>query len=448
MIVNTDIPRLLKPPPNIDARWRGKIADWLGTGFGNGFDAVFRLQLTLVEEITEIEAAITGIRSHSKALGMEIPLLKANGELEAVKQAQEKVTALSQQAEQLKYLRECILLVGDHIAARSLDPDTIRRFSNFQPPGFLSGKNGLKREIEAARQFFDQGYMVILNDLTHSLRVGDLTLKKGSEVRTVEIKSNIQGYRSKEAMRQTIIPSVVHNYIRSDVITRPHRISGEPDVVKFGFRLDSDVKENWNCAIAGQVHKGLQKADVAHLIVGRKQYLAARRKDLAKMGLALSALTSEGDWVVSNVQRRVVEYAEVSPFTQWFKLDSAIDIMTGDLVVLSAFKMADLELLFAAKGLKLVWKRKMTDLFPIRLEGEQVSAGAFQHKTENMGDHHRLKVMYAFLAVESYVDIIAFLLSPEAAEQARTKLARFLPEPKSTNEESPPEDVSDSGNST
>src|SRR5260370_17652083 len=99
------------------------------------------------------------------------------------------------------------------------------------------------------------------------------------------------------------------------------------------------------------------------------------------MRTGLEALTSDGDWVVSNIQRRVTDYAEVSPFTQWFRPESAVEIMVGDVIVLCAFKMADLESLFAAKGLRLVWKRKMTDLFPIRLEGEQVSAGAFSPKT-------------------------------------------------------------------
>ena len=108
-----------------------------------------------------------------------------------------------------------------------LDPDTIRHFANYQPAGFLGGKDGLKSEIEAARYFFGQGYMVILNDLTHSLRVGDLTLKRGDDIRTFEVKSSFEGYRSEEAMRQILMPIAVHDYIKSDVTAMPHRLPGD-----------------------------------------------------------------------------------------------------------------------------------------------------------------------------------------------------------------------------
>lgn len=427
MIVNTDIPNVLRPPPKLDARWREKIVDWLDVAFGNSYQPAFTLQLELVEQILAVESEIATLRSDAKALGVQISFLKTEGNLQLIPEVQREATILAEQAKQKSYLRNCLLLIGDHIAARMLDPDTIRRFANYQSPGFLSKKDGLKVEIEAARHFFGQGYMVILNDLTHSLRVGDLTLKKGSEVRTFEVKTSFQAYRSPEALRQMMIPIAVHDYIKSDVLTMPHRLSGEQGLATLGVRLDSHINEDLHLNIAGNIYKTLRNEDVGHLRIGAKSYLFAARRHVDKLRFRLENLTADGAWVVSNVQRRVVDYAEVSPFTQWFKPESALEIMAGDVIVLCAFKMADLESLFAAKGLKLVWKRKMTDLFPIRFDGDLVSAPKVTHKTDNMGDHHRLKLMYAFLAVESYVDIIAFLLSPEAAAQAQAKVSRFLP---------------------
>ncbi|HEY3443641.1 MAG TPA: hypothetical protein VGK29_22980 [Paludibaculum sp.] len=423
MIINTDIPRLLKPPPTLDTKWREQIIDLFGVAFGKHFERVWELQLDLLEVVSKVEAEITSLRSDSKDQRSQIPHLLAQGDMLAVRANQSKAMALSQQADERRYLRACLLMIGDHIAARLLDPDTIRRFSNFQSAGFLGGKDGLKAEIRAAESFIAQGYMVLFNDLTHSLRVGDLTLKKGAEIRTFEVKSNPAEYHSKEAVRQTEIPRTIHDYIKTDVMVQPHRFAGVPGVVQGAVRLDSDITEDWQWDIAGQIHKGIHKSGVTHVVRGKKHYLAARRREVEELASMLETLTSEGEWVVSSIQRRVEDHAEVSPFTQWFKLESAVEIMAGDLIVLSAFKMADLASLFAAKGHRLTWKRKMIDLFPIGLEG--VGDAWFKaDERPNVGDHHRLKLMYAFLAIESYVDIVTFLVSPEASAQMTEKLSR------------------------
>jgi hypothetical protein len=423
VIINTDIQNLLKPPPKLNARWREKISDLLGIAYGMDFERIWALQRELLDIITGVEAQVTSLRSDAKQLLSQIAQLRAQDEMQAVRDNQIRATGLSREADEHRYLRECLLMIGDHIAARLLDPDTIRRFSNFQSPGFLHGKVGLEAEVRAAESFVSQGYMVLFNDLTHCLRVGDLTLKKGPEVRTVEVKCNPAEYHSKEAARQIEIPRSIHAYIQTDVMKQPHRISGVPDVVQGAVRVDSEIKEDWHWEIAGQIYKGIRSNGVADVLRGRKHYLAARRREVEQLASKIDTLTSSGDWVVSNIQRRVEHHAEVSPFTQWFKLESAVEIMMGDLVVLSAFDMADLESLFTTKGLSLTWKRKMADLFPLRIDGG-VDTKFRPEAGTSIGDHHRLKLMYAFLAIESYVDIIAFLLSPEATAQMIEKLSR------------------------
>ncbi|MCE5311478.1 MAG: hypothetical protein LLG20_27905 [Acidobacteriales bacterium] len=424
MIINTDTQNLLKPPADLDLTWRRKLADLLGIAFGNYFNRIWPLQLQLLEIVTEVEANVTSLRSRAKALRSRIPRLRSEGDMDAVRTIQHSADELFRQEEEQLYLRDCLLIIGDHIAARLLDPDTIRRFSNFQPAGFIHGKEGLESEIRAAESFLARGYMVLLNDLTHSLRVGDLTLRKGEEVRTFEVKSNPRAYQSKEATRQIEIPRSIHDYIKTDVLDRRHRISGVPDVMAGAVRVDSDVKEDWHWDIAGQIHKALRNTGVAHVVRGRKHYLVARRRAVGELSSTLDTLTANGNWVVSNIRRRVEAVAEVSPFTQWFRPESSVEIMAGDLIVLSAFGMADLESLFAAKSLRLVWKRKMTDLFPLRASST-VETDFKPDERFNSCDHQRLKLMYGFLAVESFVDIVAFLLSPEAAAQMKEKLSKY-----------------------
>ena len=136
----------------------------------------------------------------------------------------------------------------------------------------------------------------------------------------------------------------------------------------------------------------------------------------------LLALTENGDWVVSNLQAKVQNNFDLPPFTMWFKPESAVEIVSGDLVVLCAFEMGVVRQLFAKKGFGIAWKRQQNDLFPIELSSEYLRAQtAFDYNTVNIGDWQRLRVMYSFLAVESFVEICSFLLSPEAVEQAQSK---------------------------
>ena len=65
----------------------------------------------------------------------------------------------------------------------------------------------------------------------------------------------------------------------------------------------------------------------------------------------------------------------------------------------------------------------MTDLFPVHFEAARSVVDEFELMTDNLGDHHRLKVLYGFCSIETYVDILAFLMSPEAVAQFKSKIA-------------------------
>ena len=425
MIVNADTRNLLKPPPNVSEEWRERLTQWLKIVRGESFAAVYTLQRDMIDHLVALESEIQDLKSRAKALTAEIRTLKANGQLEQVRKNQQQATELNSEATGLFYTRHCVLTVGDTIAAHLLDPDTSRHFAGYQSPGFMAGKVGLKAEIEAARHFLMDGYMVLFNDLTHCLAVGDLTLKNEKGVRTFEVKSSARGYLTPEAFRQIAIPIAIHDYIRTDVSTFPHALRHGAGITKGEARLDSDIEEDWHKAIAGRIYTALRRNPIVHLKLGRKHYLACRRRRVGDLMAALDDLVRGGDWVVSNIRKRVTENAEVMPFTMWFKPESAVELMSGELVVIAAFSMADLTNLFAKKGVTLTWKREMTDLFPVHLEAEQPAIDEFELKTDNLGDHHRLKVLYGFCSIETYVDICAFLMSPEALAQFKNKMAEY-----------------------
>jgi hypothetical protein len=164
---------------------------------------------------------IRTLKSEAKNLRAQLAQLKRDDEYEQIKRNQKEATDREATVEQLLYVRRCILMIVDTIAVKLLHVDTTSHFAGYQSPGFLSGKVGFEKEVEAARYFVQKGYMVIMNDLTNCLRIGDLTMKRGDEVRTFEVKSNPEAYFTKEAMRQIITPIVLHDYVKSDVIKIP-----------------------------------------------------------------------------------------------------------------------------------------------------------------------------------------------------------------------------------
>lgn len=423
MIINAETNGLLKLPPKVPPQWQDRFAHWLTVVLADSFLPVFKIQLEMVKAIIELEKEAQIARSESKALRVDIPGLKSTSKMNEVRAIQEKSTHLAQRVEQLNYLRHCILFIGDTMAVKISDLDTIKAFACYPAPGFLSGKEGLAAEIDAAEHFFRQGYMVLINDLTHCMRLGDLTLRKGEEVRTFEVKSNVEAYRSRDAMRQIVLPIGIHSYIRTDVLKGPIKVQGRAEVAAGAVRLDSDIKEDWHRGIAGMLYRSLRKSRIAHVEIGEKHYLASRRTDLDSLQSELAALTDRGQWVVGNLRKRVTDYADVPPFSMWFRPISTVELMAGDVTVLTAFSMSELAELFGLKGFEATWKPERRDLFPLNLSpNAEVRESDREVEYLAVGEYQRLKMLYSFLAAESFVDICAFLMSPEALAQHKAKL--------------------------
>ncbi len=87
----------------------------------------------------------------------------------------------------LKRLRE----IGDSIAFAYFNKHDLKTLCWKESAGFIGGKDGLKKELEEFEKFFKQGEFAILNDITNSLRFGDITVEKDGKPHFLEIKSSI-----------------------------------------------------------------------------------------------------------------------------------------------------------------------------------------------------------------------------------------------------------------
>lgn len=419
MIINTTVESVCSSRGiSLDQEWKEKLTRWFKTIAGLEYRPVFDCQLEMVSDLMGVESRIQKAEAERKDLKLEIPLLKSVGDMDAVRRNQSKITNLNRQIEPLRYLRECMLFVGDTIAVHFLEPDALKHFAAHPPSGFISGKDGLRAEIDAMRHFyFTENYFVLLNDLTHSVRIGDLTLKRGNEVRTFEVKSTAAGYKDPKTFDQIMTPIVIHDYIKRDVVKAPVRVA-DGRVAAGIVRIDSGITEDWHDRVAGRLCKELQKREVAHIKFGEKHYLAAKARNLESLRAKLAELTRTGDWVVANVRRRVTQYPDIPPFSKWFQPQTCVDVMAGALVILSVFSMQDLVRLFEHKGVRVAWEKQQVDLFPLNLSSQKKTNSEVQFS----GGWHRLRLLYSFLALESFVEICSFLISPEALERFETKL--------------------------
>ena len=442
MILNRVPQSLVKLPPKISIKWSESLRDWFQTILSERFEPVFRLQHEMLDSIIGIEYEIRETELLRKELKAGIAAIKTAGDVAGVREQQARITGMEERVSGLRYLRECILFIGDTIATRLLHVDAIKHMAGFQSPGFISGKEGLEAERGAAAKFYSEGWIVLFNDLTHSLRIGDLTLRKGEKVRTFEVKTSAEAYATEEAFRQIATPILIHDYIENDrtrlpLIVKESTDISRPDALVAGAaRVNSGIDEEWHFEVPGELYRALRKNRVVSLVKGAKHYLAARSEDKSLLLDSLNELTTEDNWIAGNLQHRVVEYGDIPPFSRWFKPESTVEVMTGGLLVISAVNLNKLANLFAAKQVEITWERRLDDLLPIRFTPKFEADAQYDVQRVNICDWHRLRMLYAFLAAETFVAICVFMLSPAGLKAFTDVLERSKSSPSASSEDS------------
>lgn len=423
MIVNTALGSPFRQDSKIPLGWQRLLTTWVTLLLGEDFNAVFDLQLRMVQAILELESSIKDLRTRSAALRIGLKELKRSAGLDEVRKRQREADQLRNEAETLSYLRQCILFLGDLIAYRMLHIDSFKLFSANQMSGFLSQKSGLQAELDAARHFYSRGYIVLINDLTTCVRIGDLTLRKDGKTSTFEVKSSPSGYLAHESIRQILEPVLIHNLMDTDIMPVTPIVRIPAPIV----RLDSDLEEIWHHSVPGELISASRRTGIGHLQKGGKHYFGAWRSEIEGLRELVGRVTDQGNWVVENFQRRVRAHPEVPPFFRWFKAATSIDILSGDYVILTAFSLEELAEMFSTRGVSMDWKRKGECGLHIALS----SPFAIKHGFEIVGElglSQRFRVMLSFLALETYSDICAFLLSEPAFRQHYEK-TKGLPKP-------------------
>lgn len=182
-----------------------KLNIFISDPFEN-YQIAYSIQLTLVEEIIKIE---TLIKINRKIINKNKSITKDKNTTMEIRRTLGLETKHLRDIE--KHLKEDLKLlrgIGDSIAFSYFKKYNLKPLCAKQSAGFISGKKGLKKELDELRKIFLKGKFAILNDLTNSLRYGDITTVHEGKPYILEIKSsnmkNARIYRQLKGIEENI----------------------------------------------------------------------------------------------------------------------------------------------------------------------------------------------------------------------------------------------------
>lgn len=191
------------------------------------------IQEELIKRISYAERRIKELKDETKrikvSLKKRLPKFKATEVKQRKAECQERVKGYQ---ELISLLRQ----IGDGLAFTYLDKLDIKPLAFKPPPGAMTGKRGSRLERKIFRKAFLQGHVALLNDLTHCLRYGDVTIVKDGRFILVEAKSGENA--NKRTRRQEAGIKMISDYILNDKIYglyghehSTHRIElGSPEI--------------------------------------------------------------------------------------------------------------------------------------------------------------------------------------------------------------------------
>ena len=178
------------------------------------------IQESLLYRMSRAEWLLRRIRNDNKALKKE--LTRRDLTREVSRKIKARYASNNERMEEQKGLLVVLRSIGDCIAFIYGDRWDLKQMVLKGEPGFLTGKSGTRLERKILREAFAAGATVVMNDLTHTLRFGDITLFRpdlwpdgGSPFVWIEVKSGRGGDASR-MLRQKAASEHIRNYLATD----------------------------------------------------------------------------------------------------------------------------------------------------------------------------------------------------------------------------------------
>jgi hypothetical protein len=178
------------------------------------------IQEEILQRMGRTEYLIRQIRGDNKHI--KETLAQPGTNREAAREAKARHLAGEERIERQRTVISVLRSIGDAIAFIYGDRWDLKQMVMKEESGHITGKQGTRLERKILRKAFEIGATVVMNDLTHTLRHGDITVFRpdlwpdgGSPFLLIEAKSGRGGDGSRTA-RQMAAVTRVFNYLSTD----------------------------------------------------------------------------------------------------------------------------------------------------------------------------------------------------------------------------------------
>jgi len=178
------------------------------------------IQEQLLQRIGRAERLIRQLRSENKLI--KKALAQRDTQRDVARKAKARHLAGEERIEHQRTLISILRSIGDSIAFIYGDRWDLKQMALKEESGFITGKRGTRLERKILRKSFEVGATVVMNDLTHTLRHGDIAVFRpdlwpegGSPLLLIEAKSG-RGGDSTRKSRQLAAAKHVFDYLTTD----------------------------------------------------------------------------------------------------------------------------------------------------------------------------------------------------------------------------------------
>jgi hypothetical protein len=186
------------------------------------------LQESLIKKITYVEGRIRKLGSAIRTNRKKLRTARKDSRLakEEAERAKEEISRLRSRIDEYKYLLVILRDIGNGVAFAYIDKWDIKPMAFKESPGFISRKKGARRERRIWRAVFEHGIVAILNDLTHCLRYGDITVPRpDGRFTIIEVKSS--EHHGGRTRRQIEKLERIVDYIHTDHTDQLYQLDAE-----------------------------------------------------------------------------------------------------------------------------------------------------------------------------------------------------------------------------
>jgi hypothetical protein len=175
------------------------------------------IQEIIIKKIIYVERKIRYNKSQIDRYKLELRQKKTP------KLNKEEAKVIKEQIEYTEYLvdvyqqvHKLFKSIGDALAFIYIDKWDIKPIAFKDTPGFILGKKGSRLERKIFRTILNTGEIAILNDITNSLRYGDITLVSSLGFKLIEVKSSKNN--TSRNRRQALNLEKISNYFMTDKV--------------------------------------------------------------------------------------------------------------------------------------------------------------------------------------------------------------------------------------